>query len=171
MNGTYDSMNAGWVMGTLRVGRNTNPTCSNRIHVNFLQSEAVGTLKHAFLSYLAPAHIRATWWNFHYLILVLFLPSKAKHWWIQGALALPLGVQILSFSCSFRQKNLQNNRLAHPLWELAPPPRKILDPPLKRIVLCVCFELEQEKRWCPCYTGFDVCTDNHLMYIYVCDPI
>ena len=28
----------------------------------------------------------------------------------------PLGVQILSFSCSFRQKN----RLAHPLWELAP---------------------------------------------------
>ena len=29
-------------------------------------------------------------------------------------------VQILSFSCSFWQKNLQNNRLAHPLWELAP---------------------------------------------------
>ena len=29
----------------------------------------------------------------------------------------PLGVQILSFSCSFWQKN----RLAHPLWELAPP--------------------------------------------------
>ena len=30
---------------------------------------------------------------------------------------VPPGVQILSFSCSFRQ----NNRLAHPLWELAPP--------------------------------------------------
>ena len=30
----------------------------------------------------------------------------------------PLGVQILSFSCSFRPKN----RLVHPLWELAPPP-------------------------------------------------
>ena len=31
-----------------------------------------------------------------------------------------LGVQILSFSYSFRQKELQNNRLAHRLWELAP---------------------------------------------------
>ena len=31
-----------------------------------------------------------------------------------------LGVQILSFSCSFRQKKLQNNRLTYPLWELAP---------------------------------------------------
>ena len=34
--------------------------------------------------------------------------------------ARPLGVQILSFSCSFRQKN----RLAHPLWELAPTPQE-----------------------------------------------
>ena len=36
------------------------------------------------------------------------------------------GSQVLSFSCSFQPKN----RLAHPLWELAPPLRKILDPPL-----------------------------------------
>ena len=50
-------------------------------------------------------------------------------------------VQVLSFSCSLGQNKLQNNRLAHPLWQLAPhstppptppPPqrRKILDPPL-----------------------------------------
>ena len=32
----------------------------------------------------------------------------------------PLGVQILSFSYSFRQ----NNRFSHPLWELAPPSGK-----------------------------------------------
>ena len=38
----------------------------------------------------------------------------------------PLGVQILSFLYSFRQKNLQNNMLAHPLWELAAPLRKIM---------------------------------------------
>ena len=31
--------------------------------------------------------------------------------------ACPLGIQILSFSCSFWQKH----RLAHPLWELVPP--------------------------------------------------
>ena len=36
----------------------------------------------------------------------------------------PLRVQILSFSCSFWQKNLQNNRLAHPFWELAHPSGK-----------------------------------------------
>ena len=34
----------------------------------------------------------------------------------------PSGIQILSFSCSFRKKNLQNSRLARPLWELPPPP-------------------------------------------------
>ena len=28
--------------------------------------------------------------------------------------------QILSFPCSFQQKKLRNDRLAHPLWELAP---------------------------------------------------
>ena len=39
-------------------------------------------------------------------------------------------VQILSFSCSFLQKIWKNNRFAHPLWELTPPLRKILDPPL-----------------------------------------
>ena len=38
--------------------------------------------------------------------------------WGQGR--APLGVQIFSFSCSFRQKN----RLAHPLWELAPTPQE-----------------------------------------------
>ena len=36
-----------------------------------------------------------------------------------------------SIFMQFLPKNLQNNRLAHPLRELAPPPpRKILDPPL-----------------------------------------
>ena len=40
--------------------------------------------------------------------------------------APPPGVQILSFSCSFRQKVEK----IIPLWELAPPLRKILDPPL-----------------------------------------
>ena len=43
--------------------------------------------------------------------------------------APPRGVPILSFSCSFRSKNW----LAHLLWELAPPPWKILDPPLKTL--------------------------------------
>ena len=37
----------------------------------------------------------------------------------------------------FSAKNLQNNRLAHPLWELAPPHGN-LDPPLVR------FELSHE---------------------------
>ena len=32
----------------------------------------------------------------------------------------------------FSAKNMQNIRLAHPLWELAPP-REILDPPLLAI--------------------------------------
>ena len=46
------------------------------------------------------------------------------HWRIQGGArdAYPLGVQILSFSCSFRQKKWINNRLVHPLRELPPPP-------------------------------------------------
>ena len=39
--------------------------------------------------------------------------------WRQGR-TLPARDQILSFSCSVRQKKLQNNRLAQPLWELAP---------------------------------------------------
>ena len=36
----------------------------------------------------------------------------------------PLGVQILSFPCSFQEKICNNNRLAHPLWELASPSGK-----------------------------------------------
>ena len=36
--------------------------------------------------------------------------------------ALPPPVQIILISCNFRPKKLQNNRLAHPLWELATPP-------------------------------------------------
>ena len=51
------------------------------------------------------------------------------HLWIQGGVRDPLRVRILSFSCSFWQKT-QNNRLAHPLWELALP-RKISDPSLQ----------------------------------------
>ena len=39
------------------------------------------------------------------------------HWRIQGGARTAPGVQILSFSCSFRQKNW----LPRPLWELAPP--------------------------------------------------
>ena len=34
-----------------------------------------------------------------------------------------LGVQILPFFIQFSANNLQNNRLAHLLWELAPPPQ------------------------------------------------
>ena len=33
----------------------------------------------------------------------------------------PSRSKCFKFSCSFQQKNLQNNRLAHPLWKLAPP--------------------------------------------------
>ena len=37
----------------------------------------------------------------------------------------PPWVQILLFSCSaVFGKHFQNNRLAHPLWELAPPPQE-----------------------------------------------
>ena len=53
------------------------------------------------------------------------------HWQIQGGtwdMRPPLGLNSFIL-CGFRQKNLQNNRLAHLLWEL-PPPRKILDPPM-----------------------------------------
>ena len=48
------------------------------------------------------------------------------HWRIQGFARDSPGVQILSFSCSFRQKNGKT----HPLWKLAPPTppqSKILD--------------------------------------------
>ena len=55
---------------------------------------------------------------------MLIVPSGRS----KEAPGMPPGAQILSFSCSFQQ----NNRLAHPLWELTPPPspRKVLDPPL-----------------------------------------
>ena len=43
---------------------------------------------------------------------------------ILSRVAFPLSVQILSFSCSFQQKDLQNNRLVHPTRELAPPPAR-----------------------------------------------
>ena len=46
-----------------------------------------------------------------------------------GAKDAPTGVQILSFSCSFRQKNCK----IIPIWKLAHPLGKILDPPLKTI--------------------------------------
>ena len=56
----------------------------------------------------------ASYWN-------AFLSSKC-HWWIQrgGCQGRSPGVQILLFSCSFRQKNW----LAHSFWELAPTPPK-----------------------------------------------
>ena len=61
------SMNAGWVVGTLRCGGNTqNSTCCNQIRHNFLHS-AVGILDPW-----------ATWWNFHYL--TFFLLSKYEVW-------------------------------------------------------------------------------------------
>ena len=55
--------------------------------------------------------------NFYILTLII---SGSNGDWL-GRVA-PLRIQILSFSCSFRQ----NNRLGHPLWELvpAPPPGK-----------------------------------------------
>ena len=43
-----------------------------------------------------------------------------------GVQICTLGVQVLSFSCSFRQKKLQNNRLAHRIWELMPNPQENL---------------------------------------------
>ena len=42
----------------------------------------------------------------------------------RGTTHARLGIQMLSFSPSFRHKNCKNNRLAHPLWELAPPSGK-----------------------------------------------
>ena len=50
-----------------------------------------------------------------------------EHWRIQGR-APPLRVQIF---IQFSAKNMQHSRLAHPLWELVPPP-KILEPPLRK---------------------------------------
>ena len=75
----------------------------------------------------------------------VFLPQRcctSHHW--QNANAIggskggggardarpPPGAQILSFSCSFRQKVEK----IIPLWELAPPLRKILDPPLNAVM-------------------------------------
>ena len=64
------------------------------------------------------------------------------HWRIQACArdARPVGVQskFFHFHAVFGKK-IQNNRsrLAHPFWELAPPPRKILDPPLIVIYLCL----------------------------------
>ena len=61
--------------------------------------------------------------------------STPIHWQIQGGtwdMRPPLGLNSFIL-CGFRQKNLQNNRLAHLLWELPPPPRKILDPQLLRL--------------------------------------
>ena len=57
--------------------------------------------------------------------------TGGHHWRIQGGakdtcppLAGPNSFIFMQLSAT----NLQNNRLAHPLWELAPPtPRKILD--------------------------------------------
>ena len=43
-----------------------------------------------------------------------------------GAKDAPQGSKFFHFHAVFVQKN----RSAHPLWELAPPPGKILDPPL-----------------------------------------
>ena len=64
-------------------------------------------------------------------ICVILVPDllNTSHWRIQGGRqgrAPPLGAQILSFSCSFQQKVEK----IIPFWELAPPLRKILDPPL-----------------------------------------
>ena len=47
------------------------------------------------------------------------------HWRIQWGCevcTLPLGVQILSFSCSFWQNKLQYNRLAHPILGVSAQP-------------------------------------------------
>ena len=47
----------------------------------------------------------------------------------------------------FSAKKLQNNRLAHPFWELAPPPfEKILDPPLQ-LHLTPCYLSSQDLVW------------------------
>ena len=47
-----------------------------------------------------------------------------EHWWIQGSGARgarsPLGTKFFHFHAVFGKKKLPNNRLAHPLWELAP---------------------------------------------------
>ena len=40
----------------------------------------------------------------------------------------------------FSAKKLQNNRLAHPFWELAHPLGKILDPPLLLVIKLIKFK-------------------------------
>ena len=50
----------------------------------------------------------------------------------RAAPGIPPGVQILSFSCSFRQKYLKNNS-TFGSWR-TPPPGKILDPPLLEVL-------------------------------------
>ena len=67
--------------------------------------------------------------------------NSTVHWRIQGGRqerAPPLGVQILSFSCSFRQKKLKNNS-TFGSWRT--PLGKILDPPLVPTSSRVCCDL------------------------------
>ena len=58
--------------------------------------------------------------------------TDGYHWRIQGGVrdACPPWDPNSFIFMQFSAKKLQNNRLAHPLWELVPPLRKILDPPL-----------------------------------------
>ena len=58
------------------------------------------------------------------MMLVLSDVSLADPMGGTNDLNLHLELQILSFSCSFLAKILQNNRLTHPLWELALPSGK-----------------------------------------------
>ena len=56
-------------------GRNnkTLPTSCNQICLNFLYSQAAGSLKHCYLGALKhPSRAEASWWNFHYRFFCLY---------------------------------------------------------------------------------------------------
>ena len=86
-------------------------------------------------------------------------PQVPLHSWMQGGSRDAPGVQILSFSRSFRQKVWKNNRLAHALWELLPL-RKIQGPQLLNIATHL--ELGYPKSRVPCsvYVPFLKTIDN-----------
>ena len=62
------------------------------------------------------------------------------------------------FHAVFFGKNLQSNRLAHPLWELAPL-RKTLDPPLQ-VLVEIKFQVWDQV--CCCLTGDTACDKTEL---------
>ena len=82
-------------------------------------------------------------------VLILKILHKGHLKFTLVSLADPRGVlgtrpslrfKILSFACIF-DKKLQNNGLAHPLWELVPPPENpgsATECHLLQLYLCIC---------------------------------